>query len=133
MKSTIVIYEHEHESGKASAKHIAYYLGAQTTCTRHIEPSIVDSYDNFVLCVSSWNGDSLPTEWDRAMATLGQYDLSGKLFTVYVDGTLPAVQVVCIDSLYALLRRCHARVVSMPVWQRTHDINEWICSMSPNL
>ena len=125
MKSTIVIYEHEHESGKAAAKHIAYHLGAQTTCTRHVEAPIVDNVDNFVLCVSTWGEEGIPDEWFLALTALGKHDLKDKVFAIFVDNSEP----VDVDAIYNILQQMKARVVKVSA----NSIDEWICAISPSL
>ena len=65
MKSTIVIYGHESELTKADAKRIAFFLGAQTTCTRHIGEALMNGVENIVLCLLSINAEGAEREWQE--------------------------------------------------------------------
>ena len=91
MKSTIVIYGHESKLTKSDAKHIAYYLGAQTTCTHHINKAIMNGVDNIVLCLPSFNAEGAEKEWVEFFCTFRDMDLTGKCFALYVPS----------DSFYA--------------------------------
>ena len=135
MKSTIVIYEHEHEAGKFVAKRIAYYLGAQTTCTRHIERPILETVDNFILCLSSQPSGKLSDEWNDAIDKLTRHDLTGKTFAVYTENP-DETRVLSSPVLNEIYRRLHhqnAHIVARPDRQRSAvAIDEWICAISPN-
>ncbi|MBR5687985.1 MAG: hypothetical protein IKX36_08515 [Prevotella sp.] len=135
MKSTIVIYEHEQVTSKAAAKRIAYYLGAQTTCTHHIEKSILESVDNFVLCLYPCNGGMLSDEWKCALDKLTQHDLTGKTFAVFaepIDGA-GIVTPPFVNEVYKRLHLHNASIVARPGWKgRPEGIDGWISSVSPN-
>ena len=136
MKSTIVIYEHENLQGKACAKHIAYYLGAQTTCTRHIPEAILSTVDNIILCISTWRPSGERGQWTELLQSLATHPLDGKTFAFYFchDPEAGAFIFDGLDRLYDLLRQQGARVVGSPEWHH-HDetIIDWICKMSPSL
>lgn len=135
MKSTIVIYEHENEAGKTIAKRIAYYLGAQTTCTHHIEKPIIETVDNYVLCLLPQSGGKLSNEWNNALDELTRNNLTGKTFAVYtdiMDGARTTSSSV-INEVYHRLHRQNARVVARSDWQQSAQaIDDWICAISPN-
>ena len=136
MKSTIVIYEHENLLGKACAKHIAYYLGAQTTCTRHVPEAILNVVDNFILCISSWTPNGQTGQWTSLLESLASHSLDGKTFAFFFCHDPEAGGFIFdgLDRLYDLLRQQGAIILSHPAWQ--HDgmtISNWICDVSPNL
>lgn len=135
MKTTIVIYEHEHEAGKVIAKRIAYYLGAQTTCTHHIERSILETVDNFILCLSPHSEGKLSEEWNDAIDKLTCHDLNGKTFAVYTEITneTKVLSLPLINEVYRRLYHQNARVVGRSDRQQpAMAIDEWICAISPN-
>lgn len=136
MKSTIVIYEHENLLGKACAKHIAYHLGAQTTCTRHVPEAILSLVDNFILCISSWRPTGEQGQWTRLLESLAHHQLDGKTFAFFFCHNPEAGAFIFdgLDQLYNLLTERGARVVGNPEWH-DHDetITDWICKMSPSL
>lgn len=135
MKSTIVIYEHEHEAGKCIAKRIVYYLGAQTTCTHHIERPILETVDNFILCLSPRSGRKLSDEWNDAIDELTSHDLTGKTFAVYAENTDETKVLISpvINEVYRRLYHQNARVVACTDRQQSSmAIDAWICSISPN-
>ena len=136
MKSTIVIYEHECATGKAAAKHIAYHLGAQTTCTRCISQAMMATIDNFVLCVStSWAADgSAPDAWQRALGELTAGGLAGKSFAVYLDSDSDSGTPLHTEALCSALRGGGGRVIAVEKWLRQEaGIDEWISAVSPSL
>ena len=136
MKSTIVIYEHENLLGKACAKHIAYYLRGQTTCTRHVPDAILNNVDNFILCICTWRPTGEQGQWSELLQRLASHRLDGKTFAFYFchDPEAGAFIFDGLDRLYALLADQGARVVGSPEWH-DHDetIVDWICRVSPNL
>ena len=136
MKSTIVIYEHENQIGKACAKHIAYHLGAQTTCTHYVSEAILSNVDNFVLCISTWRPSGERGMWTDILQSLALHRLDGKIFAFFFCHDPEAGTFIFdgIDRLYELLTKQGARVVAGPEWhQRNITITDWICSVSPNL
>jgi flavodoxin len=136
MKSTIVIYEHENLLGKACAKHIAYHLGAQTTCTRHVPEAILSLVDNFVLCISTWRPEGQRGQWSSLLKCLALHQLKGKTFAFYFchDPEAGAFIFNGLDRLYDVLSEQGARVIGNPNWyQHDQTISEWICGISPNL
>ena len=135
MKSTIVIYEHENQIGKACAKHIAYHLGAQTTCTHHVPEAILSNVDNFVLCISTWRPTGERGQWTEILHSLARHRLDGKTFAFFFchDPEAGAFIFDGLDQLYDLLAEQGARVVGSPEWHhRDTTITDWICTVSPN-
>ena len=136
MKSTIVIYEHENLLGKACAKHIAYYLGAQTTCTHHVPDAILSNVDNIILCISTWRPTGERGQWTELIQSLASHLLFGKTFAFFFchDPENGGFIFDGLDHLYDMLREQGARVVGSPEWHN-HDetITDWICKVSPNL
>lgn len=135
MKSTIVIYAHECERSKADAKRIAYMVGAQTTCTRRITKAILNSVENFILCVPLWDEENKSGEWAVAAETLQQYDLSGKKFAIFVNYDHPAdaVRFNGIDSLSRLFHDQGAQLITLSGEVGYGRLDDWICALSPNL
>ena len=132
MKSTIVIYGHESELTKADAKRIAFLLGAQTTCTRHISEAIMKGVDNFVLCLPSLKYEGAEREWQEFIDTFIGMNLTGKCFAIYVPSDNPN-QNRLNDLKYVLYRRSARRIIKQPVDTQHYSIDDWICAISPSL
>lgn len=136
MKSTIVIYEHENQLGKACAKHIAYHLGAQTTCTRHISEANLNVVDNIILCISTWTPEGQRGQWTDLLERLASHPLEGKTFAFFFCHDPKAGVFIFngLDRLYKQLSEKGVRVIGNPEWHN-HDetITDWICRVSPNL
>lgn len=131
MKSTIVIYGHESKLTKSDAKHIAYYLGAQTTCTHHINKAIMNGVDNIVLCLPSFNAEGAEKEWVDFFCTFRDMDLTGKCFALYVPSdSFYAKKVIELEDV---LYHQGARVINRPFCKPHYTIDTWICAVSPNL
>ena len=136
MKSTIVIYEHENQLSKACAKHIAYYLGAQTTCTHHISDAIFNSVDNFILCIATWRPEGQCGQWTNLLQSVANHSLTNKTFALFFchDPEAKAFIFDGIDHLYDLLHQQGATIIDRPAWQHGgKTITDWICDVSPNL
>lgn len=137
MKSTIVIYEHENLLGKACAKFIAYHLGAQTTCTRHVDEAILCGVENFILCISTWTPDGQRGQWTELLERLATHPLTDKTFAFYFchDPEGGGFIFDGLGRLYDLLREQGAKIISRPTWQHNDEdtITKWICEISPNL
>ena len=136
MKSTIVIYEHENLLGKACAKHIAYHLGAQTTCTRHVEEAVLNNVDNYILCISTWRPERHKGEWTGLIDSIANRSLTGKTFAFFFchDPEAGAFISDGLDWFYDFLREHGAVVIERPSCHQNGDtITDWICKVSPNL
>ena len=136
MKSTIVIYEHENLLGKACAKHIAYHLGAQTTCTHHVPEAILCNVDNFILCISTWRPTGERGQWTEILQSLAKHRLDEKTFAFFFchDPEAGAFIFDGLDHLYSLLSEQGAKVIGNTE-RRNEDetITDWICNVSPDL
>lgn len=132
MKSTIVIYGHESKLTKADAKRIAYLLGAQTTCSRHISEVILNGIENFVLCLPSLKNEGAEKEWQEFIDTFSSMDLTGKRFAIYVPS-----DSICSDRLndlkYMLYQRNVRHIIPQPVDIQNYSVDDWTSAMSFNL
>ena len=136
MKSTIVIYEHENQLGKACAKHIAYHLGAQTTCTRQVSEAILNNVDNFILCITTWRPSGECGQWTHLLHILFNHPLDGKTFAFFFchDPEAGAFIFDGLDRIYALLKEQGAKVIGNPEGHNHNEtISDWICKVSPSM
>ena len=131
MKSTILIYGHESELTKADAKRIAFLLGAQTTCTRHIGEAIMNGVENFVLCLPSLNAEGAEREWQDFIDTFRSINLTGKCLAIYVPSDNPNPNRLK-DLKYVLYTR-NARCIINQSLDKDYSIDDWICAISPSL
>jgi flavodoxin len=132
MKSTIVIYGHESELTKANAKRIAFLLGAQTTCTRHIGEAIMNGVENIVLCLPSLNAEGAEREWQEFIDTFRSMNLTGKSFAIYVPSDNPDPNRLN-DLKYVLYQRNAKRIINQSVDIQHYSVDDWICAISPSL
>lgn len=132
MKSTIVIYGHKSELTKADAKRIAFFLGAQTTCTHHIGMAIMNGVENFVLCLPSLKEEGAEKEWQELFDTFNDMNLTGKCFAIYVPSDSHSTNK--INHLkYILYQRNARHIINQPVYLSHYSIEDWISAISPNL
>ncbi len=132
MKSTIVIYGHESELTKANAKRIAFLLGAQTTCTRHIGEAIMNGVENIVLCLPSLNAEGAEREWQEFIDTFRSMNLTGKSFVIYVPSDNPDPNRLN-DLKYVLYQRNAKRIINQSVDIQHYSVDDWICAISRSL
>ena len=132
MKSTIVIYGHESELTKANAKRIAFLLGAQTTCTRHIGEAIMNGVENFVLCLPSIKYEGAEREWQEFIDTFRSMNLTGKCFAIYVPSDNPNPNRLN-DLKYVLYQRNVKRIINQPVGILNYSVDDWTSAISPSL
>ena len=132
MKSTIVIYGHESKQTKADAKRIAYLLGTQTTCSRHISEAILNGIENFVLCLPSLKNEEAEKEWQEFIDTFSSMDLTGKCFAIYIPS-----DCLCSDRLndlkYMLYQRNVRHIIPRPVGIQNYSVDDWTSAMSPSI
>ena len=132
MKSTIVIYGHESKLTKADAKRIAFLLGAQTTCTRHIGEAIMNGVENFVLCLPSLKYEGAEREWQEFIDTFRCMNLTDKCFAIYVPSDNPDPNRLN-DLKYVLYQRNVKRIINPSIGNQHYSIDAWICAISPSL
>ena len=132
MKSTIVIYGHESELTKADAKRIAFLLGAQTTCTRHICEALMNGVENIVLCLPSINAEGAEREWQEFIDTFHSMNLTGKCLAIYVP--YDSLTSERLNNLkYVLYQRNVKHIINPLLGIQHYSIDNWISAISPNL
>jgi flavodoxin len=131
MKSTIVIYGHESELTKADAKHIAYHIGAQTTCPRHIDDAMLSNVENFILCLPSFAAEKAENEWREYISTFRNKNIKGKYFILYIPSGSPSSPM--LGELRFVLSQRGARILSQIIRPQHYTIDEWISAVSPSL
>ena len=132
MKSTIVIYGHESKLTKADAKRIAFLLGAQTTCTRHIGEAIMNGVENIVLCLPSINAEGAEREWLEFIDTFHSMNLTGKCMAIYVPSDSLTSERLN-DLKYVLYQRNVKHIINPLFGIQHYSIDNWISAISPNL
>ena len=131
MKSTMVIYGHESELTKADAKHIAYLLWAQTTCTRHISEGTLTCIDNLILCLPSPDAEKAESEWREFISTFRGMDLRGKCIAIYMPSG--SATTSRMGELHYVLSQGRARIMSRAFVKLQYTIEDWVSAVSPNL
>ncbi len=129
-ESIIVVYD----SCQAIAEEIADLLGAETISVQSVNNRHVENSQSLVLAVEYQTDGHLTPHWQYAFQTICRTDLTGKSFAIFVAlGNLQdqdAGKELCEE-----LRKDGAHIVgdlpnaASPSWK----LDDWVCSISPNL
>ena len=129
-ESIIVVYD----SCQAVAEEIAGMLGAETVSVQSVNSRHIENSHSFVLAVEYQSDGQLTPHWQYAFQTICKADLSGKCFAVFI--ALGNSQDHCsCNELCAALEHNKAQIVGEhpyagnPEW----NLDNWVCSISPNL
>lgn len=129
-ESIIVVYD----SCQALAEEIADLLGAESISVQSVNNRYVENGQSFVLAVEYQTDGHLTTHWQYAFQTFCRTDLSGKKFALFV--ALGNIQDHDTGmELCDELRKGGAHIVGdlpnavYPSWK----LDNWVCSISPNL
>ena len=128
-ESIVVVYD----SCQAIAEEIADKLGAETVSVQSINDRQIKNCQSFVLAVEFMADGSMTPHWRWVCQTLRGNSLSGKKFAVFV--ALGNKHNNDAEKICHELRECNAQIVGeqlyagSPQW----NLNNWICSISPNL
>ena len=128
-ESIIVVYD----SCQAIAEEIADKLGAETVSVQSINNRQIENCQSFVLAVEFMADGSMTPHWQWVCQTLLGKSLDGKNFAVLValgNKNNNDAEKICHE-----LRECHARIVGEQMYASASmgNLNNWICSISPNL
>lgn len=129
-ESIIVVYD----SCQAMAEEIADMLGAETVSVQSVNNRHVESSQSFVLAVEYQTDGQLTPHWQYAFQTISKANLKGKDFALFVtfgnDQEHDACKELCDE-----LKQREAHIVGdqpyagSPEW----NLDNWVCSISPNL
>ena len=129
-ESIIVVYD----SCQAIAEEIADMLGAESISVQSVNNRYVENSRSFVLAVEYQADGHLTPHWQYAFQTFCRTDLSGKNFALFVAlGNIQNHDAV--KELYEELKMRRAHIVggqpnsASPSW----NLDNWVCSISPNL
>ena len=128
-ESIVVVYD----SCQAIAEEIADKLGAETISVQSINNRQIENCQSFVLALEFMADGSMTPHWQWACQTLRGASLSGKNFAVLV--ALGNKLNHDADKICHELRERHAHIVGEQLYAETPQCNleNWICSVSPNL
>lgn len=129
-ESIVVVYD----SCQAIAEDIADKLGAETVSVQSVNTRQVENCKSFVLAVEFQADGSLTPHWQYAYRMICSSDLSGKNIAVFVaNATIQDHNVT--HGLCDEFRKKHAHIVcSQPfAGSLSWNLDEWVCTISPNL
>ena len=128
-ESIVVVYD----SCQAIAEEIADKLGAETISVQSINNRQIENFQSFVLALEFMADGSMTPHWQWACQTLRGASLSGKNVAVLV--ALGNKQNHDAEKICSELRECHAHIVGEQLYagMPQSNLDNWICSISPNL
>jgi hypothetical protein len=129
-ESIVVVYD----SCQAIAEDIADKLGAETISVQSVNMRQVENSKSFVLAVEFQPDGHLTPHWEYACQMFCGSQLNGKNFAVFVAlGNMRDRNAT--NDLCDEFRKNHARVVGNHpvVGSLEWDLDNWICTISPNL
>ena len=129
-QSIIVAYD----NCQAIAEEIADKLGAEPVSVRALDHRMVESAQNYILCITLEETGQLPTLWLYGWQTLLYNNINGKGIAMLVNGADSANSWV-VDNFCEDLRKNGAHIVGQVLYAGSNqwNLDDWIASISPNL
>ena len=141
-ESIVVVYD----SCQAIAEEIADKLGAETVSVQSMNVRQIENSQSLVLAVEFQDGGNLSPHWQYACQMLRGTSLSGKNLAVMVALGNRGDNDIYVDAFCRELRENGARIVGdylyadAPTYNPnrstsgcSNTLENWICSISPNL
>ena len=130
-ESIVVVYD----SCQAIADVIADKLGAETISVQSMNVRQIENSQSFVLAVEFQDGGHLSPHWQYATQLFRGVSLNGKNLAVMVALGNKHDNGIYADALCRELRKNGAHIVGDYLYAGSpkSNLNNWICSISPNL
>ena len=130
-ESIVVVYD----SCQAIAEEIADKLGAETISVQSVNERQIENCQSFVLAVEFQDGGNLSPHWQYASQVFRGASLNGKNLAVLVTLGNKHDNGIYADAFCTELRQNGAHIVGDYLYtdSPTYNLNNWICSISPNL
>ena len=129
-ESILVVYD----SCQATAEEISNKLGAEPVSVQVLNPRMLESARNFVLCITLEGDGQIPILWLYEWQTLLYNNINSKGIAILVNSA-GSVNSWVVDNLCEDLRKNGAHIVVQVFYtgSKQWSLDDWIASISPNL
>jgi len=130
-ESIVVVYD----SCQAIAEEIADKLGAETISVQSMNIRQIENCQSLVLAVEFQSDGQLSPHWQYASQMFRGTSLSGKNLAVLVAMGSKKDNGGYAEAFYSELRKNGAHIVGDQLYAGTSNgnLDNWVCSISPNL
>ncbi|MBO4720463.1 MAG: hypothetical protein J5658_11395 [Prevotella sp.] len=129
-ESILVVYDR----CQATAEEIADKLGAEPVSVQVLNPRMLESARNFVLCITLEGDGQIPILWLYEWQTLLYNNINSKGIAILVNSA-GSVNSWVVDNFCEDLRKNGAHIVGQVLYtgSKQWSLDDWIASISPNL
>ena len=129
-ESILVVYD----SCQATAEEISNKLGAEPVSVQVLNPRMLESARNFVLCITLEEDGQIPILWLYKWQTLLYNNINSKGIAILVNSA-GSVNSWVVDNFCEDLRKNGAHIVGQVLYtgSKQWSLDDWIASISPNL
>ena len=128
-ESIFVVYDR----CQATAEEIADKLGAEPLNVQVLNPRMLESARNFVLCITLEEDGQIPILWLYKWQTLLYNNINGKGIAILLNSA-GSVNSWVVDNFCEDLRKNGAHIVGQALYtgSKQWSLDDWIASISPN-